>query len=216
MEPPAAPLYRRGVTGSDVKGVPRWLYPVFFVSGFAALVYQVAWQRALFTVVGINIETVTLVVAAFMLGLGAGSLAGGALSRDPGRAAVAWFGGVELAIGAFGVASLPLIEALGRAAASLSPAATAVLVFALVLVPTSLMGATLPLLVAHAVRANKNVGGAVGALYGVNTLGSALASVATATVLLAHFGVSGSVHVAALANFAVGASALALALRARR
>lgn len=195
--------------------VPRWVYPVFFVSGFAALIYQVAWQRALFTVVGINVETVTLVVAAFMLGLGAGSLAGGALSRDPRRAAVAWFGAVELGIGLFGLASLPLIEAVGRAAVSMPDAASGALVFALILVPTSLMGATLPLLVSHAVRADRNVGRAVGALYGVNTLGSALASIATALVLLSKLGISGSVHVAAAANLLVGVAALAL-WRARR
>ncbi len=195
--------------------VPRWVYPVFFVSGFAALIYQVAWQRALFTVVGINVETVTLVVAAFMLGLGVGSIAGGVLSRDPRRAAVAWFGAVELGIGVFGLASLPLIEAVGRAAVSMPDAASGALVFALILVPTSLMGATLPLLVSHAVRADRNVGRAVGALYGVNTLGSALASVATALVLLAKVGISGSVHIAAAANLAVGVAALAL-WRARR
>ena len=58
-----------------------WL--VFFLSGFAALLYQIVWQRALFAIYGINIESVTMVVTAFMLGLGLGSLAGGALSKDP-------------------------------------------------------------------------------------------------------------------------------------
>lgn len=195
--------------------IPRWVYPVFFVSGFAALIYQVAWQRALFTVVGINVETVTLVVSAFMLGLGVGSLAGGALSRDPGRAALAWFGGVEVGIGAFGAASLPLIEAVGRACVGLPDAASGALVFGLILVPTTLMGATLPLLVAHAVRADRNVGRAVGALYGVNTLGSAAASVATALLLLAKLGLAGSVHVAVAANLLVGGAALVLWRRAR-
>ncbi len=195
--------------------VPPWLYPVFFVSGFAALVYQVAWQRALFTVVGINVETVTIVVSAFMLGLGAGALAGGALSRDPRRPAIAFFAAAETGIGLFGFASLPLIEAAGHVCDSLPDAASAVLVFALLLVPTVLMGATLPLLVAHAVRADRNVGRAVAALYGVNTLGSAVASIAAALVLLAKLGISGSVHLAAIANLAVGAVALAL-WRARR
>jgi predicted membrane-bound spermidine synthase len=195
--------------------VPRWLYPVFFISGFAALIYQVAWQRALFTVVGINIETVTLVVSAFMLGLGAGSLAGGALSRDPRRPAVAWFGAVEIGIGLFGIASLPLIDAVGRASIELPPAATGTLVFGLILVPTSLMGATMPLLVAHAVRADRNVGRAVGALYGVNTLGSAAAAIATALFLLGRLGISGSIHLAVAANLVVGVAALAL-WRARR
>ena len=50
---------------------------IFVLSGFAALTYQVAWQRALFGIYGLNVESVTVVVTAFMLGLGLGSLAGG-------------------------------------------------------------------------------------------------------------------------------------------
>ena len=66
---------------SPVAAVPRdrrnlGLYALFFLSGFPALLYQVVWQRALFTIYGVNIESVTMVVSAFMLGLGLGSLAG--------------------------------------------------------------------------------------------------------------------------------------------
>ncbi len=57
------------------------LYAVFFVSGFPALIYQIVWQRALFVIYGLDAVSVTIVVTAFMLGLGLGSLAGGALSR---------------------------------------------------------------------------------------------------------------------------------------
>ncbi|KAF0245821.1 MAG: hypothetical protein FD180_1295 [Planctomycetota bacterium] len=198
-----------GSAGAATRVTP-WLYAVFFVSGFAALVYQIAWQRALFTVVGINVETVTIVVSAFMLGLGAGALAGGALSRDPRRPAIAFFAAAEIGIGLFGFASLPLIDAAGRACDSLPDAASAALVFALLLFPTVLMGATLPLLVAHAVRADRNVGRAVGALYGVNTLGSAIAAIAATLLLLGELGISGSVHLAAAANLAVGAAGLVL------
>ena len=75
----------------------------------------IVWQRSLFAIYGINIEAVTVVVTAFMVGLGGGSLAGGAVSRDPGRPALALFGAVELAIGAFGVGSLRLFRRVGRA-----------------------------------------------------------------------------------------------------
>ena len=68
----------------DAAALPLgFLYLVFFVSGFAALVYQVVWQRALFAIYGVNIESVTIVVSAFMLGLGLGSFAGGKLSARP-------------------------------------------------------------------------------------------------------------------------------------
>ena len=51
----------------------RFLGPLFFLSGFPALLYQVVWQRSLFSLFGTNVESVTVVVAAFMLGLGLGS-----------------------------------------------------------------------------------------------------------------------------------------------
>jgi MFS family permease len=59
-------------------------YVLFFLSGFPALLYQIVWQRALFTLYGVNIESVTMIVTVFMLGLGMGSLAGGWLSSRPG------------------------------------------------------------------------------------------------------------------------------------
>ena len=58
------------------------LYVFFFVSGFPALLYQVVWQRSLFTIYGANSESITVVVSAFLLGLGIGSLTGGRLSRQ--------------------------------------------------------------------------------------------------------------------------------------
>ncbi|HVN29684.1 MAG TPA: hypothetical protein VMT64_14400, partial [Candidatus Binataceae bacterium] len=61
-----------------------WVYYVFFFSGIPALSYQIVWERALFTVYGVNVESVTVVVSTFMLGLGLGSLAGGYLSRIRG------------------------------------------------------------------------------------------------------------------------------------
>ena len=57
------------------------LYAVFFVSGFPALIYQIVWQRSLFTIYGVDSESIAVVVTAFLLGLGIGSLLGGTLSR---------------------------------------------------------------------------------------------------------------------------------------
>jgi spermidine synthase len=58
----------------------KTLCVLFFFSGFPALIYQLTWQRELFRIFGVNSESVTIVVSAFMLGLGLGSLAGGWLS----------------------------------------------------------------------------------------------------------------------------------------
>src|SRR5580692_11446020 len=74
-------------------------YLLFFLSGFPALLYQIVWQRALFTLYGINIESVTMIVTVFMLGLGLGSLAGGWLSARKGIRLLLAFGVIELSVG---------------------------------------------------------------------------------------------------------------------
>src|ERR1700694_5473545 len=86
---------------------------IFFASGFSALIYQITWQRSLFTIFGINVEAVTVVVTGFLLGLGFGSLVGGRLSGIVRADLLALFGAIELAIGLFGVASLAVFQWVG-------------------------------------------------------------------------------------------------------
>lgn len=191
------------------------IYALFFASGFAALLYQVVWQRSLFAIYGINVESVTMVVTAFMLGLGFGSLAGGAISKDPKRPVLLIFAFVELGIGLFGFFSLKLFHAVGELTLGMSPAGTGLVTFLLVLVPTVLMGGTLPLLVAHLVRRSGNVGRSVGMLYFINTLGSAVASLAAVVVVLGKAGQAGTVTIAAAINVAVGLAVLVMHLRSR-
>jgi spermidine synthase len=193
-----------------------WIYLVFFVSGFAALLYQIVWQRALYAIYGINIESVTMVVTAFMLGLGLGSIAGGAVSKDPKKPVLLMFSLVELGIGLFGAVSLSVFHAVGNATLGMSAFGTFVITFFLVLVPTLLMGSTLPLLVAHLVRSSGNVGKSVGTLYFVNTLGSAFASAAAVLVVLGKAGQTGSVRAAALLNVVVSLLAYVAHRRSQR
>jgi len=193
-----------------------WLYLVFWISGFSALLYQLVWQRKLFTIYGTNIESITIVVTAFMLGLGLGSLVGGLFSTDPRRAILLWFSGIELGIGLYGFFSLALFALVGAATGGLSVLQTGLVSFALVLLPTMLMGATLPLLVAHFVRQTGSVGRSVAMLYFVNTLGAAVGSLATALYVLGAYGLSGSVQLAAGLNLLVAAIVFALFLRAGR
>src|SRR3954465_12648010 len=83
----------------------RWtrvLCVLFCFSGFPALIYQLTWQRALFRIFGVNIESVTIVVTAFMLGLGFGSIVGGWLSKHRAIALLPLLAAIELATGAFG------------------------------------------------------------------------------------------------------------------
>ncbi len=185
-------------------------YVLFFFSGFPALLYQIVWQRALFAIYGVNIESVTIIVAMFMLGLGLGSLAGGKLSMLPRVPLLALFGAIEFGIGAFGVVSLRVFHFVASFTAGTSLAGTGIITFVLLLIPTLLMGSTLPLLVAHLVRRNGNVGESVGVLYFVNTLGSAAACFAAAFLLMNRFGQSGSLRIAAAINAGVATAALIL------
>jgi spermidine synthase len=190
----------------------RQLYLLFFLSGFPALLYQIVWQRALFTIYGVNIESVSVVVAAFMLGLGVGSLIGGAISRRPNIAPIAVFGLAECVIGACGVVALPVFARVGTATLGATPLLTFLISFGLIVVPTILMGAALPLLVAHEVRRSTNVGRSIGALYSVNTLGSAVACIVAALGLLGTLGEHGAMAIAYVMNFLVGGAALAVYL----
>jgi predicted membrane-bound spermidine synthase len=184
-------------------------YPLvllFLVSGLAALVYQVCWQRLLFESVGTDIDSVTIIVSTFMLGLGVGALAGGEIvDRYPHRT-LELFAIAELATGMFGVCSPWLIKAVTAATANASLPTIAVANFALLLPPTILMGATLPILVNHVVRTYKNLGVSVATLYGANTLGAALGSALTGLFVLYYFGLRSTIYMAAALNVSVGVS----------
>jgi spermidine synthase len=195
--------------GARPKSLPWW-YLFFFVSGFPALLYQIVWQRALFTLYGVNIESVTMVVTAFMLGLGLGSVAGGAVSRRQKWPLLGIFGLVELMIGLFGILSLRVFHWAANFTAGSSPLETGLIAFALVVLPTVLMGATLPILVSYSVRLSHNVGTSVGALYAANTFGSATACFAAGLFLMRWLGQSKTIALAAALNALVGATVLAL------
>ncbi|MDI1315584.1 fused MFS/spermidine synthase [Prosthecobacter sp.] len=190
------------------------LHGVFILSGISALIYQLVWQRALLTIYGSNVESVAMVVAAFLAGLGIGSIAGGWISKSTRAPLVLLFGLAELGVGAYGLISLKLFDAVGALTSVQSHGlTTGALVFLLVFLPTLLMGATLPLLVAHQVRDTAHVGHSVSRLYFVNTLGAALGAFIAAHWLLGSFGMSGTVHVAASLN---AAAALIVLLMLRK
>jgi predicted membrane-bound spermidine synthase len=192
------------------------VHAVFILSGMAALLYQLIWQRSLLVLYGSNTESVTMIVSAFLVGLGFGSLAGGALSQRKGVNLVAAFSLIELLIGLYGFGSLRLFHWVGDLTLSAGTIETGVLAFALVLVPTTLMGATLPLLVTYRVQAIGHVGRSVSWLYFVNTLGAGIGAFLAPTVFLRHLGLSGSVRAAALLNLLSASSIFGFWLWRRR
>lgn len=181
-----------------------WLSFLFLISGFAALIYQIVWQRSLFTAFGVNIESVTVIVSIFMFGLGVGSIVGGILSKRFPSVLPQLFLTFEVFIGIFGIISLPLIKTISDVAVHGSILKVSLAMYALLCIPTMLMGATLPILVTYLHRYFKNIGKSVGMLYFTNTLGSAIACFVTAAVLFVFFGQQVSITVAALCNFVVG------------
>jgi spermidine synthase len=183
------------------------LSALFLCSGMPALIYQVVWQRVLFSIYGVNAESVAVVVSAFMLGLGLGSLAGGWLSARFPRNGILIFGLAELGIAIFGLSSLHIFRWAAAHTAGGNLVSVIIFSFGLLLVPTVLMGATLPILVEHLVRRSGRVGASVSQLYFVNTLGSAIACYLCAVYLLREFGQAGSVSIAACLNTLVGAVA---------
>jgi spermidine synthase len=181
---------------------------LFFCSGMPALIYEIVWQRALFAIYGINAQSVAVIVTAFMLGLGIGGLAGGWVAVRFPRQAFLLFGVFELGVAIFGLASLRIFHWAAASTAGASLPHVIVFSVALLLVPTVLMGATLPILVEHLVLSSGRVGQSVAMLYLANTLGSAFACYLCAAFLLREFGQSHTITIAASVNATVGATVL--------
>jgi predicted membrane-bound spermidine synthase len=188
------------------RAVHHGLIFLFMISGTAALIYQICWQRLLFEGFGVDIESVTIVVSTFMLGLGLGAVAGGEIADRYPRRVIPMFAIIELATGAFGMCSPYLIHAISAATVNGSLVTIAVVNFGLLLIPTTLMGATLPILVTHVVRRYRNLGVSVGVLYFANTLGAAFGAGFTGFVALYHFGLTSTIYIAAALNAAIGAT----------
>jgi predicted membrane-bound spermidine synthase len=189
---------------------------LFLCSGMPALIYQIVWQRVLFSIYGVNSQSVVVVVTAFMAGLGIGSLAGGRLSARFPRHAVLIFGIAELGVAVFGLSSLRIFQWAAAHTAGANLPSVIVFSLLLLLFPTMLMGATLPLLVEHLVLHTNRVGPSVSTLYFANTFGSAIACYLCATFLLRDFGQSGSVSIAACLNAVVGGAAYLYARREKQ
>ncbi|MEW6072828.1 MAG: fused MFS/spermidine synthase [Planctomycetota bacterium] len=192
---------------------------VFFVSGAAALVYEILWSRQFVTIFGNSAYAISIVLCAFMAGLGAGSLFFGRRAdrtADPLR----MYALLELGIGATALAipwlldllrasAPPLLVALPTGLAS-ATAVRLVCSFAVLILPCSLIGGTLPVLARFCVEAEGVVGQRVGWLYGLNTLGGAAGCFFAGYRLIETLGVARTGHLAVAANVAIALIALAV------
>lgn len=175
---------------------------LFFLSGMPALVYQVVWQRVLSLHFGVDVYSTAITVAVFMLGLGLGSLAGGRLAdrvRRPGLL----YAAAEALTGLYGLTSLVLMGIVGERFAGAGLVLLVPLEGALLLPPTLLMGATLPLMARAVIGEEAVLGRQVALLYGVNTGGAALGALLAAWLLVGLLGFDGTVLAAAGLNLAL-------------
>jgi len=196
---------------------------LFFLSGATGLIYELLWVRVLYQSFGSTIQSVTTVVAAYMGGLGLGAWALGRVADRSQKPAVL-YGWLEIAIGTFAIIS-PLVLGLAHwiyigtaGALSLGGAASVALRFGLaalvLMIPTTLMGGTLPVLTRALMGEDRGLlKPSLGRLYGLNTLGAMTGTALAGFFLIEFVGVRASLWGTAALNLAIGAAAIRLGRR---
>ncbi|MDX1387678.1 MAG: hypothetical protein R3344_00700, partial [Acidobacteriota bacterium] len=195
------------------------IYTIFFATGAAALAYQIVWTRWLELLLGTTTHAATAVLAAFMGGLALGGAIFGRLADRIGQR-LSLYGWLEIAIGLYALIFPTLLSftteiyLLVARSVGANPLVTFWLRFTialvLVLVPTTLMGGTLPILVRH-FTSRAHVGRGVAVLYCLNSAGAAIGCAVAGFISIGRFGLLFTSSVAALVS--IGAGLVALGLR---
>ena len=199
---------------------PWFVYLVFFVSGFAALVYQVLWVRELGLMFGSTAQAAALTIAIFFAGIALGGWFWGRRARGYGNSLRA-FGLVELGVAVTALGHFMLVDIYHAAYPALyqmtagHPAADtllkAVIAATILLPPAVLMGGTLPLMAQHMITVRDRLAVTGTALYAVNTAGSASGALAAGFVLPLALGFRDTYLLAVGLDILVGATALLVA-----
>lgn len=191
----------------------RPMFLLFFLSGITGLVYQIVWTRLLVLVFGNTLLATSTVLTSFMAGLAAGSYYFGVYIDRKSRPLIKLYALLEAGIGGFALvfplllgATTPLYVGLYRSLegnlAILNLARFAIC-FALIFLPTFLMGGTLPVLLKRFVGERRTIGHQVGLLYGLNTAGAVVGSLACGYYLLRVLGMQNTTWVAVGINLGV-------------
>jgi len=195
---------------------------VFFLSGAAGLVYEVVWARSLGLVFGASHLAVSTVLAVYMAGQALGSrlLAGLA---DRTERPLRLYGLLELGVAASGLGFLALRSVYAPVYAALAGGAVddgvyltlvrILLATAAMIVPTTLMGATLPVMTRALSAGPERLSRELPLLYAVNTFGAVSGTVLTAFLLLPSLGATRTLLAASASSAAAGAVALLVARR---
>ncbi|MEO8376247.1 MAG: fused MFS/spermidine synthase [Candidatus Sumerlaeota bacterium] len=204
---------------------PFWLVAcIFFLSGASSLIYEIVWTRQLTTFFGSSLYGVTSVVTSFMGGLALGSFIAGKRADLVARPLFI-YGVIELVIGICALAfpyllkgTQPIIGGFyatgGSGSFYVYSLIRFVLVFLLLIVPTTLMGATLPLIAKAVATQLSHVGRSIGKLYAINTAGAVAGVFVAGFFLLEQLGIRGTTFVAVALNVVIGIMACSLGARA--
>jgi len=195
----------------------------FLLSGGTGLIYEVLWARMLGLVFGATMVAISAVLAAFMGGLALGSwLAANSAAKVKRPLRVYAF--LEIAIGLYALAVPLLFRGIDRVYAHVwqqfHPGfygfafARFLLATVVLLVPTALMGATLPVLAAALQRSSGNTASAVARLYTWNLFGAIIGAIAAGFFLLPQCGVRATIWIAAATNLVIGVAAFLLDAKA--
>lgn len=192
-------------------------YLVFFVSGCSALIFEVLWFRQASLAFGSSVWASTLVLSSFMAGLALGNSIAAWRGQRVARPlrAYAW---AEALVATMGVLLVYLLPEIGKGIAPLMRqladhpqlinAVRACAAFALLLVPSTAMGVSLPLVTRAVVERGARFGVVLGWLYGFNTLGATAGAILGETWLIPIAGIRGTaLAAAALALTAAGVAA---------
>jgi len=206
-------------------GLLAFVLVVFGVSGFAAMVYQVAWMRALSLVIGSSVYAVSLTLTAYILGLALGAAVFSRLV-DRNRDLVTTLAWLEIGVGASALAVAPVIGRLPLAVIGvienfshsfpLLMAIEFLIVFLIILVPTMLLGGVFPVVVKLFTKRLESVGRSVGDAYASNTVGAIVGSFAAGFVLIPWIGIQRSIAIGVVVSVALGAALAILSPAAPR
>jgi spermidine synthase len=194
----------------------------FFLSGLCALMYEILWTRQFSFILGNTYITISIIVASFMFGLFMGAwLIGKVIHKCENE--LRWYAYLELVIGIYALALLvtfgftekiyDLLYALIGNIDQLFQLGNSLITLLLLAIPTSAMGATLPLIVQYFTRSKKLFGDNISLFYSINTMGGAIGVILAGFFLIEYVGIYLGLVITAGINILIGISVLFLSGR---
>ncbi len=191
----------------------RLIYLLFFLSGIAGLMYEIVWGRMLVVIFGSTTNSIVAVVSAFLGGLAIGSLIFGRVAdKLSAKKLINLYSLLELGVGLTGGLTLILIPQVRIIYSQFSDGSSQtlllliikfILTIGIILIPTILMGGTLPILVRFLQTQKQIPDKIVSWLYAINTFGGALGVVLAAFILIELVGLQQTILIAASVNILI-------------